>query len=158
MKREQSFKQLQCEKGLIWKGRQRLPFMYMWDGKIANDVAEGKEKTDVGEHPARQCHSPVYWVTNLELHFSLFRRQALATSLPNSKNWCCLKSTDLVNNCSNSSHLPFAGRCPWFISVSLVTPEELLLWLNSRLPFRITAEIPTLCVWVIVGKTSGRVL
>lgn len=126
--------------------------LYTWNSKITSDVAEGKEKTDVGENPASPCQSPNCSVRNLQLHLSLFRRQVLTTSPSSDQSWCYLKSVDLVSNYSNSSHLPFVGRCPWLIFTSLVTHEELLLSLNSCLPFCIATEISTLCLWVIVEK------
>lgn len=141
-----------CEKVQIWRGRERLPYtVYMKGQNNKRCCRREGENYDVGENPASQYRSP-YPVRDLQLQFSLFRRQALATSPSNDYSWCDLKSIDLVNNYSKSSHLPFAGRCPWLIFISLVTPEELLLWLSTCLPFCIATGIPTLCLWAIVEK------
>lgn len=154
MKREHSSKQSQCEKGLIQRGRQRLPFIYVWDGKITKDVAEGKEKADVGEHqfpPGSATVQSIQWETcNCIFHCSedrplLHLHQMVKVDV----TWSPLTLWITIQT---------PGRCPWFIFISLITPEELFIWLNSWLPFCIAHRNAYAMCMGRCRETSGRLL
>lgn len=151
MNREHCFNQSLCEKGQVWRGGEKLPFSLnlKWQNNKRCSRRGGESCSCAG--PASPCHSPNKSVRNWLLHFSVDRRQVLATSP--SKDWMMLlEVSDFVNSYSHCSHLPFTDRCPRLNFISLVTPEELLLWLNSCVPSCITTEISTPCLQVIVQK------
>lgn len=85
MDREHCFKQSLCEKGQVWRGGEKLPFTLnlKWQNNKRCCRREGESCSCAG--PASPCHSPNKSVRNWLLHFSVVRRQVLATSP--SKDW-----------------------------------------------------------------------